>query len=273
LNSLVYGVTVTLPRRARTTLGFFCALLLGGLLGLFLWGWWRHRPARQRAARFGRVGTALVVAGVVTIAVGAAWRLSIAIDPLPSCSPPGGTLAATHPRSVGVSVLVEKAATWPETGIGLLYAEADGAKICSSTTADFYVGVPGAIAGTRATNLGDIVLSPGYNDQAERVAIASHEAQHRPQWAVATLLGGPLAFPVAYGIDDFFFPGPRNHFERLAGLESGGYRHVGYGPVLGPAQIAVLGVLAAIAVVVLLRVWHRRRSASSRAPDSKTDSA
>jgi hypothetical protein len=270
---LVYGVTVTLSRRAQTTLGVFCALLLGGLLGLFLWGWWRHRPGRQTAARFGPVRTALVVAGLLTIAVGAVWRLSLAIHPLPSCSPPGGTLAATRPRSVGVSVLVEKAATWPETGIGLLYAEADGARVCSSTSSDFYVGVPAAIAGTRATNLGDIVLSPGYNDRAERVAVASHEAQHRPQWAVGTLLGGPLAFPVAYAIDDFFFPGPRNHFERLAGLESGGYSHVGHGPVLGPAQIAALGVVAAIAIVVLLRAWHRRRSASSRLADSKTDSA
>jgi hypothetical protein len=269
---LVYGVTVTLPRRAQTTLGVFCAILLGGLLGLFLWGWWRHRPGRQTAARFGRMRAAVVVAGLVTIAVGAVWRLTVAIHPLPGCSPPGGTLAVTRPRSVGVSVLVEKAATWPETGIGLLYAETDGARVCSSSTADFYVGVPAAIAGTRATNLGDIVLSPGYNDREERAAIASHEAQHRPQWAVGTALGGPLAFPVAYGIDDFFFPGPRNHFERLAGLQSGGYSHVGTGPVLGPAQVATLVVLAAIVVVVLLRALHRRRSARSGA-DSKTDIA
>jgi hypothetical protein len=43
--------------------------------------------------------------------------------------------------------------------------------------------------------------------------------------------------------------------------------------VLGPAQIAALGVAAAIAVVVLFRAWHRRRSASSGAPDSETDRA
>jgi hypothetical protein len=54
------------------------------------------------------------------------------------------------------------------------------------------------------------------------------------QWAVLTVIGGPLAFPVAYGIDDFFFPGSRNHFERLAGLEQGGYAHVGTGPVQVP---------------------------------------
>jgi hypothetical protein len=262
-----------LPHRAQMTLGVFCAVLLGGLLGLFLWGWWRHRPGCQAAARFGRVRAALVVAALVTIAVGAVWRLTIAIHPLPACSPPGGTLAVTRPGSVGVPVLLEKAATWPETGIGLLYAEADGARVCSSSSADFYVGVPAAIAGTRATNFGDIVLSPGYNNREERVAVASHEARHRPQWAFGTLLGGPLAFPVAYGIDDFFFPGSRNHLERLAGLESGGYRHAGNGPVVGPAQVAALGVGAAIVVVALFRTLRRSGSPSSRAPDSKTDLA
>jgi hypothetical protein len=138
---------------------------------------------------------------------------------------------------------------------------------------DFYVGVPAAVLGTRATNLGDIVLSPGYDNGEKRAAVASHEAHHRPQWAVGTVLGGPLAFPVAYAIDDFFFPGSRNHFERLAGLESGGYRHSGDGPVLGPAQIATLSVLAAVVVVILFRALHRRRSASSREPDPKTEIA
>jgi hypothetical protein len=73
-----------------------------------------------------------------------------------------------------------------------------------------------------------------------------------------------LAFPVAYGIDDFFFPGPRNHFERLAGLKEGGYAHVGTGPALGPAQLAALGALAAIIVVALLSAWYRRATARSR---------
>ena len=261
-----------LPRRGRMTLGLVCAMVLGGMLGLFWW-WRRHRPGSQPAARLGRVGTALVVAGLVTIAVGAVWRLTVVIHPLPACSPPQGPQAVARRSSVGVSVLAEKAATWPETGIGLLYAEADGARVCSSSLVDFYVGVPAAVMGTRATNLGDVVLSPGYEDQPKRAAVASHEAHHRPQWAVGTLLGGPLAFPVAYAIDDFFFPGSRNHFERLAGLESGGYRHSGWGPVLGPAQIATLCVLAAVVAAVVFRALRRRGSARSRDPDSKTDMA
>ena len=115
-------------------------------------------------------------------------------------------------------------------------------------------------------NVGDILLTPGFKmSKAELRTLIGHEAQHRAQWAVLTVIGGPLAFPVAYGIDDFFFPGSRNHFERLAGLDAGGYApHMGTGPVLGPAQFAVLGALAAIIVVALVGARHRRASARSR---------
>jgi hypothetical protein len=171
--------------------------------------------------------------------------------------------------SAGASVLAEQAATWPETGIGLLYGEADNGRVCSSTSQDIYIAVPAAIAGARATNLGDIVLSPGFHlNRDELTNLAHHEAQHRPQWAIGTIIGGPLAFPIAYAIDDFFFPGARNHFERLAGLEGGGYTHSGIGPVLGPAQIATLAVVAAMAIAALLRLLYRRRSAGSRPPES-----
>lgn len=90
------------------------------------------------------------------------------------------------------------------------------------------------------------------------IDLAAHEARHRPQWAVATVIAGPFAFPVAYTVDDFFFPGPRNHFERMAGLESGGYRHEGHGPVLGAPQIAVLCAVP-VAVVGGWIVVRRRR--------------
>ena len=76
--------------------------------------------------------------------------------------------------------------------------------------------------------------------------------------------GGPLAFPIVYGITGFFFPGTRNPFERMAGLEAGFYTPSGTGPVLGPAQLAVLSALGAIIVVAPFAVRYRRAAARSR---------
>jgi hypothetical protein len=84
------------------------------------------------------------------------------------------------------------------------------------------------------------------------------------QWAIGTVIAGPLALPVAYAVDEFFFPGSRNHFERWAGLDTGGYSKSGTGPVLGPAQIAVLSALAVIVVLAPFAVRYRRAAARSR---------
>ena len=263
---------MTLPRRAQMTLGALSTVLLGGILGLAWWSW-RHRPGCQPAARFRRVRAGLVAAGLVIIAVGAVWRLATAIQSVPACSPPGGALAATRGSPFDTSLLAQKAATWPETGIGLLYAGASGAHVCWSRSADYYVAVNADnIAGASAMTVGDIVLTPGFNMTREQLTtLAGHEARHRPQWAVMTVIGGPLALPVAYAIDDFFFPGSRNHFERQAGLESGGYGHSGTGPVLGPAQLAALSALAVIIAVTLLSTWHRRASARPPSRGSPDD--
>ena len=171
-------------------------------------------------------------------------------------------MAATRSGPFDLSLVAQQAATWPETGIGLLYSQASDAHVCLSRAVDFYVAVHADNpTGVRALNLGDILLAPGFNISSEqRLTLVSHEARHRAQWAVLTVIAGPLAFPVAYAIDDFFFPGARNHFERQAGLEPGGYRHEGTGPVLGPAQLTALGVLGAIIIVALLRARHRRAS-------------
>jgi hypothetical protein len=235
---------MTLPRRAQLALGAGGAVLLGGILGLAWWLWWwrRHRPGCQPVARPGRVRAAVVAGGLLIIAVGAAWRTAIAIEHVPPCSPPGRVQAAARSSPFDASLL---------------------AQLAASRAADYYVAVHvNNPVGARAMTLGDVVLSPRFkNVSGERLtALANHEARHRVQWAVATAIGGPLAFPVAYAIDDFFFPGPRNHFERLAGLEEGGYSHEGTGPVLGPAQLTALGVLAAIIIVALLRARHRRAS-------------
>ena len=260
-------------RRTQTVLGPLGMVLLFGLLGL-AWWWWHHRPGSQPTTRFRRVRAALVVAGLVILAAGSAGRLVTAFQPTPACSPPGGAPAARSGH-FDVSLLAQETATWPETGIGLLYARARDSHVCLAPSAYYYVA-PHAdnIAGTRAMTVGDIVLTPGFNISREQLeTLVGHEARHRAQWAVGTLIGGPFAFPVAYAVEDFFFPGSRNIFERQAGLTSGGYRHVGTGPVLGPAQLAALGILAAIIVVALLGTWHRRATARShgRAETSGAD--
>jgi hypothetical protein len=269
-----YDAVMTLSRRARMALGGGSAVLLGGMLGLALWWWWwRHRPGREPVARFRRVRAALVAAGLVIIAVGSAGRLDAVFQPTPACSPPGGAQSARSGR-VDVSLVAQEVATWPETGIGLLYSRGRDAHVCLSRSAYYYVAVHADnIAGTKAMTLGDIVLTPGFDVSSEQLrTLIGHEARHRAQWTIGTVIGGPLAFPVAYAIDDFFFPGPRNHFERLAGLTSGGYTHSGTGPVLGPVQFATLGVLAAVIVVALLAV-RRRRLRRSPAPGADTPSA
>lgn len=256
------------PYRGQAALGAFGMVLLFGMVGL-AWWWWRHRPGRPSARRLRRVRSALVIAGLVLIAVGSVGRLVTAFQPLPACSPPGGAQAARSAH-FDVSLLAQEVATWPETGIGLLYSRARNANVCLSRSAYFYVALHADnIAGANALALGDIVLTPGFDSSREELrALIGHEARHRAQWAVGTLVGGPFAFPVAYGVVDFFFPGSRNFFERQAGLSTGGYSHSGTGPVLGPGQLATLGGLAAIIVVGLLRAWYRRAGSRRRAPHS-----
>jgi len=207
-----------------------------------------------------------VAAGLVIIAVGAIGRFAVAFQHTPACTPSGGAQAATRSSPLDVSLLAQQVATWPETGIGLLFSHARGARVCLSRAADYYVAVHvNNPTGAKVLTVGDILLTPGFNIPKEELrTLIGHEARHRAQWSVLTVIGGPLAFPVAYGIDDFFFPGARNHFERLAGLEAGGYARVGTGPVLGPAQLAALGALAAIIVLALLAARHRRATARSR---------
>lgn len=266
---------MTLPRRAQMTLEALGMVLLFGILGL-AWWWQRHRPGCEPTTRLRRVRDTLVLAGLVIIAVGAVVRLVTAFQPPPDCSPPRGVQAARNGR-FDIALVAQEAATWPETGLGLLYARTRDAHVCLSRSAYYYVA-PHAdnIAGTRAMTLGDIVLTPGFNiSREQRRMLVGHEARHRAQWAVGTAIGGPFAFPVAYGIVDFFFPGSRNLFERQAGLGSGGYRHSGTGPVLGPAQLATLGVLAVIIVVAMLATRHLRATARSRSradtPGTGTD--
>jgi hypothetical protein len=250
-----------LSPRAGMTLGASGATLLAGVLGL-AWWLWRHRRGHEPAVRLRRTRAILVAVGLLFIAVGAVWRLVIFIHPVATCSPPGGSPAVS---SLNAAVATQKVATWPETGIGILYSQVDGARVCWSRSANYVAVNADNIAGASAMTIGDAVLTPGFNIPREnREKLVAHEARHRVQWAIGTAIAGPLAFPIAYAIDEFFFPGSRNHFERWAGLDTGGYSKSGTGPVLGPAQIAVLSVLAVIVVLAPFAVHYRRAAARSR---------
>lgn len=100
----------------------------------------------------------------------------------------------TRSAAFTMSLLAEKAATWPETGIGMLYAGARGAHVCVSRSADYYVAVHADnIAGTRAMNMGDVVLTPGFHVSREQLrTLAGHEARHRSQWAGPDRYRGPV---------------------------------------------------------------------------------
>lgn len=259
---------MALSRRAETALGACIAVLLAGVLGLAWWLRHRRRGRRPPAGRWRRTRAALVACALLVVAVGAAGRLFIAVRPVPECSPPGGPLP---PSPLTAQVVAEKVATWAETGVGALYSKATGAHVCFTRKANYYVAVnANHIAGARAMALGDIVLKPGLDMSREDLkGLVRHEAVHRTQWAVGTASGGPLAFPVVYGITNFFFPGARNPFERMAGLEEGFYTPSGTGPVLGPAQLAVLSALGAIIVAAPFVVRRRRAVARSREADRR----
>ncbi|HET6626270.1 MAG TPA: hypothetical protein VFG63_07760 [Nocardioidaceae bacterium] len=143
--------------------------------------------------------------------------------------------------------------TAPITGVAHHYADKRGGGLCAagSMTVAF---LPSAASDSGLT-VGDMFLTGLPEDDAHTIAV--HESRHVSQWAALTLLGGPLAMPVLYGADEAFFPGPRNHFERAAGLADGGYRQPSdFAP--RPEWIKV-GV---IAFVVAMLTWRRLRWAT-----------
>lgn len=260
---------MALPRGVSTSLAGGGAVLVGGLVGLIWWLRGRRRgPLRRPRPQVRRIQMAAVVVILLLVGVGIVWRSKVAFDTVATCRAPSGEETISPHRQTNGVIVAEKVVTWPETGIGLLYGNAAHASLCWYQPADYYVDFhSGRFAGARIMNVGDVTLAPPFNTAVHSGdAVADHEARHRSQWAVVTALGGPLAFPVLYGVDDFFFPGPRNHFERLAGLESGGYTHAGIAPVIGWPQVVVLVAIAAlIAVLVYRRLRRRRRFPLARA--------
>ena len=153
---------------------------------------------------------------------------------------------------------------WPVTGLGMAYAELRGRHSCLVAAEGLYYAHhnDSFFFGGRSFTLGDIFLSRNRADEAEpqRLALYYHERHHRRQWTIASIIGGPLAFPIAYTVDDIFFPYDRNHFEQEAGTERGGYDPAHQsGPKLGLPEVGVL--IGAAGAAELIFVWRRRRRA------------
>jgi hypothetical protein len=100
--------------------------------------------------------------------------------------------------------------------------------------------------------------------RANEEELGLHESRHVDQWAVGTFTAGPFAFPVAYFLDGALFPGSRNHFERDAGLEQGGYPPPpGKGPA--PRWPETAGIVVLVAVTLRRRLrWLARVAIGGR---------
>jgi hypothetical protein len=239
------------------------AMALGGLIAV---GWtiFRGRRGRPHSGRGRRFGHATLAVALVVVAGGAITRAVAAVDAHRACRvqlPPNSIDHTQQNTAVG---LTEEAATWVPTGVALWYPYAFG-RVCWIPRYRFFVGVNTKLLENRSMTVGNVLLRPERAAKLDPVkvgAVTAHESRHRPQWAVATVLGGPLAFPVVYTITDLFFPDARNPFERMAGLRAGNYNPYSKAePVLHWPQIGALAVVAVTAEVLYMVVLpHHRRA-------------
>jgi len=124
---------------------------------------------------------------------------------------------------------VRQVANWLNlsTPLGLLLARLARARTTSGPDGlvlahDYRLRVPSAPAFT----VGNVVLVRGDDVLGRRPRLLAHESRHATQYAVCV---GPLLIPL-YGLAALWSwlragdPATYNVFERLAGLEDGGYR-------------------------------------------------
>lgn len=270
------------------------SLLCFGALGLIWALPAMRRRARLKAARcitcrqHQRWSSLLVAAFLLLQAVGAATSAHTAVRPPPPCHTQVLSNGRTQPvQPQGVSParawnITRDVVTAPTSGLALLGAKAAGMHQCAgqphtvmfwqpprttdggSTVGDTFLAWkpsgqhnPGRLANTYGFTAAGPHRRYGEDISAARTddtRLVRHESRHTDQWAVFTLAGGPLAFPVAYYADSALFPAARNHFERAAGLADGGYRAP---PGKGPAPIWT--AVAAMGAVLLLLLRTRIR--------------
>lgn len=140
------------------------------------------------------------------------------------------------------------AVTTPATGLAYGYAAAQGMELCTVGKLTI-ASTPSPGEVVTGTTVGDVMLTrvePGLSG-SDASGLGEHESRHVDQWTVATLAAGPLALPVLYALDETFFPGARNHFERVAGLTEGGYEEpADFGPDPNWGGVAFLVVVAGV---------------------------
>ncbi|TWD13530.1 hypothetical protein FB570_11722 [Streptomyces sp. T12] len=208
-------------RPARRLAWWAACLLCGGLIG-FLFA--VAGTVRGRRPTHRRVVLVSLAAAVQIVTAGYYATVSIASD-LPPCPPTAGLDGSITGRVSAEDDAWRNVVNAPVSGGATFYAAARGGALCRCATNGIVVAeVPDGYA-RAGTMYGTIyVTHPEPGASPDRILrLSEHEARHTYQWAWATLLAGPTAFPTAYAGDELFFPGPRNHFERQAGLADGGY--------------------------------------------------
>lgn len=226
--------------------------------------------------------------------VGLAGRVWAAVDPPPGCSiqtSPQERERPDTPLAAGPGPVwdgTRDTLTAPASGLALLASTGVGMSTCDgdpvlvtfwpgasgggTTVGDTFVAwmPPESGEQDRWTHLGipagsmpfeDVEGLPfGPNISANRTQasqLTAHESRHTDQWAVSTLLAGPVSYPIAYYLTDAVLPADRNPFERAAGLEGGGYDPA------APADPAPRwGTLLVVAVGLTLLLRHHLRRLS-----------
>ena len=252
------------PGRGATFrwVGVLAALLAFGLLGLLVGAWHlrRGRPSADLACRScrRRRGLALagtfLLAGLVLVGSGMAVHQTVSGPTLPQCdSEPREPAAADPGHSPGAAVRgiwlqSRQALTAPVTGLARHYVADRGGGLCQgrSMTLAF---LPSA-ASDSSVAVGSVVLTDDRSSVREDnwKPLANHESRHVTQWATLTLTAGPLTMPLLYAVDDAFFPHSRNHFERAADLDDGGYpQPEDFGPRPQWTKVGAIGMLLLMA--------------------------
>lgn len=252
------GVACSGLRATVRVVGVMATLLAFGLLGLLV-GVWRLTRNRQtvdlacrccrRRRSLAHAGT-FVLAGLVLVGSGMAVHQHVSGPGLPHCNSglPERPMADLDDSLVEIGgsawLQARQLLTAPVTGLIRHYVNNRGGGLCDagSMTLAF---LPSAASDSTFV-VGSVIMTDDESSMTEAngKALARHESRHITQWAMLTLAGGPLAMPLLYAVDEAFFPDSRNHFERAADLNDGGYSHPeDFGPQPQWATVGVLGML------------------------------